>query len=120
MIRRPVQWRSGGEREKSERSQEPPENRKPQSPTHGRTVAPHVTLEEQPKAGTNEHGHAKLKGHGRDWGVSLAEPGDQREKVTCRRPASKNHSTKHSCKSTDDDRAPPVERRVLRPPARAT
>src|SRR5580658_6656179 len=120
MICRPVQRRSGDERENSERPQEPPENSKAQPPAHGRSVAPHVTLEEQPKAGTNDRGHAKLEAHGRDSRVKLAEPGDQREEITCRRPASKNHCAEHSCKSTDDDRAPQVERRVLQPPAQAT
>src|SRR5277367_1616525 len=90
MICRPVQRRPGDEREKSERPQEPPENPKAQPPAHGRTVAPDVTLEEQPKAGTNDRGHAKLQTHSRHARVKLASPAikgkkspadDQRPKI---------------------------------------
>src|SRR5580658_10851698 len=120
MICRPVQRRSGDEREKSERPQEPPENPKAQPPAHGRTVAPHVALEEQPKAGTNDRSHAKLQTHCRHARVKLAQTSDQREEVACRRPASKNHSTKHACKSANEDCAPPEERRHFSFPPQTT
>src|SRR5580692_3018097 len=96
MIRRPVQGRPRCERENSKRSQEPPENRKSQSPAHGRTVASHVTLEEQPKAGTNEHSHAKLKSHGRHPRVRFAERCDQREEITSSFSSTRKQSTENA------------------------
>src|ERR1700756_444222 len=65
LLGRPIQRLSRGESQERQGAKEPPEDAKPESPSHARSVAADVLLEENPKRDADQHSDGKMHENGR-------------------------------------------------------